>query len=102
MGKDAGDDFRDRKLTLPVIHALEQADAPAQEFWARCFQQGQQEPEDFARALEILHSTGSLTYAQQAALGWRDKAREALESLPDTEMRTHLAALADFVVARVS
>src|SRR5210317_309413 len=54
IGKNTGDDFRERKLTLPVIRAVAAADADEREFWVRTIQKGRQEEGDLEHAVALL------------------------------------------------
>lgn len=101
-GKNVGDDFRERKLTLPVIKAIAQADAEERAFWVRTIEKGQQAEGDLDHALGLMSKHGTLDDTRTEALGWRDKAVAALAPLPAHELRDMLSDLADFVVERVS
>ncbi|AKO97957.1 Geranylgeranyl pyrophosphate synthase [Marinovum algicola DG 898] len=101
-GKNVGDDFRERKLTLPVIKAVAQADAEERAFWKRTIEKGRQDDGDLAQALALLERHGSLEAARQDALDWADRARDALTRLPDHPIRAMLDDLATYVVARVN
>lgn len=101
-GKNVGDDFRERKLTLPVIKAVAQADDEEREFWVRTIEKGRQKDGDLDYALSLLHKYGTLTETQQDALGWAAKAKAALAPLPDHEVKDMLLDLADYVVSRIS
>jgi octaprenyl-diphosphate synthase len=101
IGKNTGDDFRDRKLTLPVIHAVARADADERAFWVRVIEQGDQRDGDLVRAMAILERHGSNHYARESALSWAARAKAALHALPDTPLRRALSDLTDFVVDRV-
>jgi len=101
-GKNVGDDFRERKLTLPVIKAVAQADDEERAFWKRTIELGKQEDGDLEHALTLLNRHGALEAAREDALGWAAKARGALTRLPAHEIRDMLEDLADYVVARVS
>jgi len=102
IGKNLGDDFRERKLTLPVIRAVAGADAAERAFWERVIAQGQQEDGDLEQAIEILNRRGALESTRATALAWADTARAALSALPDHPLRAMLADLAGYVVARVN
>ena len=102
IGKNTGDDFRERKLTLPVIKAVAQADNGEREFWRRTIEQGNQTDGDLEQAIEILLQRGALEAAREDAFAWADRARNALPALPDHELRPILSDLADFVVARIT
>ncbi|MDO5605271.1 MAG: polyprenyl synthetase family protein [Paracoccus sp. (in: a-proteobacteria)] len=101
-GKNVGDDFRERKLTLPVIKAVAAANADERAFWQRVIERGQQNDGDLDHALDILARTGAMDAARADALGWAARARESLGGLPEGEMRDTLGDLADFVVARIA
>lgn len=101
-GKNVGDDFRERKLTLPVIKAVAQANDEERAFWKRTIEKGKQEDGDLDHALRLLERHGALEAARQDALAWADKARRALKQLPDHEIRDMLDDLADYVVSRIN
>jgi octaprenyl-diphosphate synthase len=101
-GKNVGDDFRERKLTLPLIKAVARADAKERAFWTRTIEKGKQEEGDLEIALELLGRHGALEETRAEALGWAAKAKGALTALPDHPIRTMLGDIADYVVARVN
>lgn len=102
IGKNTGDDFRERKLTLPVIHAVARADAEERAFWVRVIEKGDQRDGDLDRAMLILKSHGAIDYARTVALAWAGRSRQAICNLPASDFRSTLSELADFVVQRVS
>jgi octaprenyl-diphosphate synthase len=101
-GKNVGDDFRERKLTLPVIKAVAKADAEERAFWVRTIEKGRQEEGDLDHALALLGKHGTLAATQQDALAWAQKAKTALAPLPTHKVKEMLLDLADYVVSRVS
>src|SRR6056297_549185 len=101
-GKNVGDDFRERKLTLPVIKAIALADEEERAFWARTIEKGRQEEGDLDHALDLLRKHDALEATRADALAWAAKARAAIETLPDHPVRKMLADIADYVVARVN
>ncbi|MDG0988736.1 MAG: polyprenyl synthetase family protein [Yoonia sp.] len=102
IGKNTGDDFRERKLTLPVIRAIAAADADERAFWDRTIGRGRQDDGDFDRAMAILTKHGSLHATRDTALEWAVRAKGALAPLPDHDLKTMLSDLADYVVARIT
>ena len=102
LGKNVGDDFRERKMSLPVIRALAQADAAERAFWVRVIEKGDQRDGDLERAQEIMARHGALEAARTDAMGWSARARAALSVFPDQPLRGMLDDLADFVVARIA
>lgn len=102
IGKNTGDDFRERKLTLPVIKAVAGATAEERAFWVRVIEKGDQRDGDLDHALALMARHGAMQAARDQALGWSARARAALEALPDHPLRDILADLATYVVARIS
>jgi octaprenyl-diphosphate synthase len=102
IGKNTGDDFRERKLTLPVIKAVAQASDEERSFWVRVIEKGDQQDGDLDRALQIMDRHGAMAAARADALRYADQARLALSVLPDDPLRGMLEDLADFVVSRIS
>ena len=102
LGKNVGDDFRERKMSLPVILAVAAGGDTERDFWHRVIVKGDQREGDLEHALELMVRHGTLEATRERALDWAAKAKDALEPLPECEMRGLLADLADFVVARVS
>ena len=101
-GKNIGDDFRERKLTLPVIRAIAAANAEERAFWDRTIAQGRQSPGDLDQALAILARHGTMATTRDTAIAWAQTAKVALAPLPDHELKTMLNDLADNVVARIT
>ena len=101
IGKNIGDDFRERKVTMPVIRAIAQADADERSFWERVIGTGEQNDRDFEKAQSILARHGTMESTRQEALMWSARAKAALSDLPAHPLRDMLDALADYVVARL-
>ncbi|MEI4196987.1 polyprenyl synthetase family protein [Roseovarius sp. E0-M6] len=101
-GKNVGDDFRERKLTLPLIKAIAGADAEERAFWQRTIEKGRQEEGDLDTAVALLAKHSALERTLEDAQGWAAKAHAALTKVPEHPVRDILAELSDYVVARVS
>jgi octaprenyl-diphosphate synthase len=102
IGKNTGDDFRERKLTLPVIKAVAKATPEERAFWVRVIEKGDQRDGDLEQAMAILSRHGAMADARAEALAWAGRARQALDNLPVHPLRDMLLELAEYVVARVS
>lgn len=102
IGKNVGDDFRERKLTLPVIKAVAQASPEERAFWSRTIEAGDQREGDLDHALSLLARHGAMEAARRDALDHAARARAALATLPDHPIREMLSDLAEFVVSRVA
>ncbi|WP_254684643.1 polyprenyl synthetase family protein [Sulfitobacter sp. JL08] len=101
-GKNIGDDFRERKLTLPVIKAVALADQTEREFWVRTIEKGKQQDGDLSHALSLMKKHRTLEATRREAIDWADRAKSALTRLPDHPIRTMLIDLADYVVERIN
>lgn len=100
-GKNIGDDFRERKLTLPLIKAVAKADAAEHAFWERVIEKGKQQDGDLEHALALLDHHNALDDTRAEAVNWADKAKSALNGLPDDPLRKMLSDIADYVVERL-
>jgi octaprenyl-diphosphate synthase len=102
IGKNTGDDFREGKLTLPVIRAVASASAEERAFWTRTIGRGRLQDGDLDAALALLARHDTLASTRLTALDWAGRARAALAPLPAQPLRDMLTDLADYVVARIS
>ncbi|PZX10008.1 polyprenyl synthetase family protein [Celeribacter halophilus] len=100
-GKNVGDDFRERKLTLPVIKAVAKSDDEERAFWVRTIEKGKQEDGDLDHAIALLNRHNALEETRDVAIAWADKAKDALKALPESDIVEMLSDIADYVVARV-
>ncbi len=102
IGKNTGDDFRERKLTLPVIRAIARSDAAEHAFWQRTIEKGDQRDGDLEQAMALLRRHATLEETRAEAFGWSARAQDALTVLPDHPLRDMMHDLADYVVARLA
>ena len=101
-GKNVGDDFRERKLTLPIIKAIAAADDNERAFWKRTIEKGDQQDGDLEEALRLIAHHGALEATRAEALRWSATAKKAMASIPENSLRATLSDLADYVVARIA
>ncbi|WP_239590786.1 polyprenyl synthetase family protein [Vitreimonas flagellata] len=99
MGKNAGDDFREGKVTLPLVFAREAGDESERTFWRRVIS-GERTDDDFHRAVALIRRHDGIALTLQAARDHAARAKQALEILPTNAYREALADLPDFVVER--
>ncbi len=102
LGKSVGDDFREGKVTLPVIRAYASADADGKAFWTRVIKDHDQTEMDLETAVSMLRKAGALNSTMDEAKRRAANARKALRIFPDSPWKKTLSELADFVVERVS
>jgi octaprenyl-diphosphate synthase len=102
LGKNAGDDFREGKLTLPLILAVARSGARETAFWERAVGRLEQTEADFRRVREIIVGAGALDATLNLASDYADQAQRALKLFPDNEWRRALEDLASFAVSRAA
>ncbi len=100
LGKPIGDDFRDGKLTLPVVLALQRATTEERRFWQRTLEEKRQDPNDLDRAQDILGQRDALADSLDMARLYADRACTALQGLPPNPYRDALTDAALFCVER--
>jgi octaprenyl-diphosphate synthase len=100
LGKNAGDDFREGKATLPLILAVARGPAHGRAFFERTVVRREQIPEDFRRARELIIAAGALDATLDLAESYADRAKQALADFAPGDWRDGLDALADFAVSR--
>lgn len=97
LGKSIGDDFKEGKMTLPVILTIEGTDLS---FWKRTMSDLDQKEDDFEQVLEMIKKANSLDRSVEYAKIYAKQAQENLLIFPKSPLRDTLMALAEFVVDR--
>ncbi|MEM9170838.1 MAG: polyprenyl synthetase family protein [Pseudomonadota bacterium] len=100
LGKNVGDDFREGKMTLPVVYALDRATAEEKDFWRRTLGEGRQRDGDLERARAILDANDALADTFACARRYAERALDDLAGAPANTHRDALAALAEVSAAR--
>ncbi|WP_448577898.1 polyprenyl synthetase family protein [Thermaurantiacus sp.] len=100
MGKDAGDDFRDGKVTLPVILAYARGDAAARRFWKRAMEGQANGPDELVEAIARLRETGAIADTLARARLYGSRALDALGILPPSAAREALSETVAFAIDR--
>ncbi len=100
LGKNAGDDFREGKATLPLLLAIARSGPREADFWERAINRHDQTDADFRRARELIIGTGALEATLDLAADYAEAAKEALATFPASDWHGALEALADFAVSR--
>lgn len=97
IGKQLGDDLREGKVTLPVIHALRTAPEQDRQFIIDAIRSGDG---DFGRITDIVIKSGALEYSRELALRELEAGTAAAKTLPQSEFQNSLIELLSFAVAR--
>lgn len=99
-GKDKGDDFREGKMTLPVILAYARGNAEERKFWEEAIAGFRTEDEDLAHAVELINRHGCVEATRERARHYAQRAIDAIAGFPAGEARIAMAEAVEFAVAR--
>ncbi|SHF37681.1 polyprenyl synthetase family protein [Acidocella aminolytica] len=100
LGKTVGDDFREGKLTYPVILALAEANEQERAFWVRTIEQSEHTEEDLATALKLIQKYDVTARTIARADQFIDSAVNILARFPQSDVRSALADVARYTTAR--
>jgi octaprenyl-diphosphate synthase len=100
LGKSIGDDFRDGKVTLPILLAFARGDEQERTFWRRTLEDMDQCPLDLEHATALIERHGALAETLSQARGYAASAIEALSVFPDGPERRALIEAASFATER--
>jgi octaprenyl-diphosphate synthase len=100
MGKGQGDDFRDGKVTLPVILAHARGSAEDRAFWKAAMQGERASDDDLAHATRLIGSTGALADTMERARHYGRRAIDALAPFPAGRAKAAMTEAVEFAVAR--
>jgi octaprenyl-diphosphate synthase len=100
LGKTVGDDFREGKITLPVILAYRRGSDEERVFWNRALEEMEQGEGDLDKAIGLMNQHGALRDTVERARHYGAIARDALGIFPDGEEKTALLDVIDFVIDR--
>jgi len=100
MGKGVGDDFRDGKMTLPVILAYARGNDDDRAFWRSAISGSQASDDDLQRAIRLLEQSDALTDTLERARQYARRAIDALAIFPAGKAKAALIEAAEFAVSR--
>ncbi len=100
MGKDIGDDFRDGKVTLPVILAYARGDERARKFWKQAMAGRANGDAELQEAIERLHATDAIADTKARARLYGSRAIDALALVPASRARAALVETVEFAIQR--
>lgn len=100
LGKTVGDDFREGKITLPIILAVAKADETERAFWVRTLETLEQTPEDLPQAMALMEKHDTLAETRTRARVYGETAKAALAPFPEGAMKAALTGIVDFCIDR--
>jgi octaprenyl-diphosphate synthase len=95
-----GDDFRDGKITLPVLIAYARGGEAERAFWRRTLETQETEPHDLERAQALLARHGAIAETVARAEGYGAKARASLAGFPASRAKAAMLDLVEFCTER--
>ena len=100
LGKTVGDDFREGKITLPVLAAYEAGDESERIFWRRVIEQSEHAGDDLDRAMRLIARRDGIGATLRRAARYAEAARDALDLFPDSRIRRLMGEVALYTVSR--
>ena len=99
-GKPSGLDIKEKKLTLPLIHALQRVSAADRRWMVNAVKNRNEDDVAVARLIVMVEEAGGITHAREQMLGYRDEALDLLRTFPRNEARDGLEGLVQLTVER--
>lgn len=100
VGKPLGIDIKEKKMTLPLIYALENTTKSNKRHYIKLIKNHNEEKDKVAEVIEFVRKSGGLEYAQKAMYEYRDSAFEILDTFEPSDIRTSLRDLVNYVTER--
>lgn len=100
MGKSVGDDFRERKITLPVVLSFRRGAQEERNFWKRTLEEGNQTEDDLIYAQKLMERHDAISDTIVRARHYGAMACDALAIFPDSAWKAALLEAVDFCISR--
>lgn len=100
LGKEVGDDFREGKITLPVVLAYRRGTDEERGFWRRVMEEGTIKDGDLEQAISLMSTYDTISDTLDRARHYGAIARDALAPFPDSAHKSALLETVDFCISR--
>ena|SRR6218665_177199 len=100
IGKPSGNDIRERKLTLPIIYALNNASKEDVKLLKYIIKHKNEDKKSIQQAMEIVIANGGIAYAEKHMLAYKEKALNCIKDVPDSPSKRSLIGLVEYTVSR--
>ena len=100
IGKPLGIDIKEKKMTLPLIHALSKASWLEKRRVIGIVKNESSRPKKVKEVIAFVKEAGGIEYAQQSMRQFHQKATEMLQGLPESVFKTSLQQLVEFTIER--
>lgn len=99
-GKPVGNDIKEKKLTLPLIHSLENADRSERKKIIHLIHKKSSKQDTFKKVYEFVHQHNGVNYTQEKMMEYKNKALEILNGFPNNDAKMALEKLVQYIVER--
>ncbi len=100
IGKPTGIDIKEKKMTLPLIYALNHSDRSEKKRIMKLIKRGENDDKAVSEVISYVKASGGITYAIEVMNEYHNKAKEALAVLPESAYKTSLNQLVQFTIDR--
>ena len=100
LGKEIGADLKEGKLTIPIIHALKQADSADRDQMIKIIQNEDFSEDEFKTLVALMKKNDGIDYTLKRATAYVEKAKEALSVFEASKIKDSLFDIADYALAR--
>lgn len=100
IGKPVGIDIKEKKLTLPIIYALQQIEPNEAKKIVKKIKKGKLKSSEVKEIIEFVNEKGGVEYTTQKANEYISKAKDLIKDFPDSEYKKSLNNLSDFIIDR--
>jgi octaprenyl-diphosphate synthase len=101
IGKPTGNDIRERKMTLPLIYALNNSTPEIRKRLIRIVKKHNEEPKRVKEAIKLVIDAGGIKYAHQKMMEYKNQALKLIEHIPDNPAKRTLIGLVEYTVNRL-
>ena len=100
FGKPAGNDLKERKITLPLIYSLQNCKSAERKQMIKLLRLKNKSDEVIKQLMDFVRNHGGLEYAQKTMTDFVEKSKAVLHETPDNEARQSLLDLIDYTISR--
>ena len=101
IGKPTGNDIRERKMTLPLIYALNNSSPEVKKQLIRIVKKHNEDPKKVKEAIKLVIDSGGIKYAHQKMMEYKNEAMKLIEHIPDNPAKKTLQGLVEYTVTRL-
>jgi len=102
IGKPTGNDLREKKITLPLLHALNKASSKDKSHILKIVRKRLKSAADIREVSDFVETHGGFKYAEVVMSGFNEKAIAQLSAYPDSEVKTSLIEYVNYITSRVN